>query len=105
MKYRRKKVFLILDGYPTYKVKEIKEYLKLLNGKLEFYFLPGYSPDLNPDKFVWNHLKTNLLSKRFFLGSNDSILIAVRACLESIKVDVKLVRSFFDSRSVFCLYD
>nr|WP_036032682.1 IS630 family transposase [Leptospira noguchii] len=104
IKYRRKKVFLILDGHPTHKAKEVKEYLKLLNGKLEFYFLPGYSPDLNPDEFVWNHLKTNLLPKRF-LGSKETILNAVRACLETIKADVKLVRSFFYAKSVFYLWD
>ncbi|AGS80539.1 IS630 family transposase [Leptospira alstonii] len=104
MKYRKKKVFLILDGHPTHKAKEVKEYLKLLNGKLEFYFLPGYSPDLNPDEFVWNHLKTNLLPKRF-LGSNDTILYVVQACLQSIKANAKLVRSFFLFKSVSYLYD
>ncbi|WP_421832859.1 transposase [Leptospira santarosai] len=100
MKYRRKKVFLILDGHPAHEAKEVKEYLKLLNGKLGFYFLPGYSPDLNPNEFVWNHLKTNLLSERF-LDSKGTILNNVRVCLESIKADVKLVRS----KSVSYLYD
>ncbi|EMY78434.1 DDE superfamily endonuclease domain protein [Leptospira weilii serovar Ranarum str. ICFT] len=104
MKYRKKKVFLILDGHPTHKAKVVKEFLKLLNGKLEFYFLPGYSPDLNPDEFVWNHLKSNLLPKKF-LGSNDSILNVVRACLDTIKADAKLVRSFFFAKSVSYLYD
>ncbi|EMN00018.1 DDE family endonuclease domain protein [Leptospira noguchii str. 1993005606] len=55
-----------MDVHPAHKV---KEYLKLFNGKLEFYFFPGYSTDLNPDKFVWDHLKTNLLPKKI-LGSN-----------------------------------
>ncbi|WP_081104084.1 transposase [Leptospira weilii] len=58
----------------------------ILNGKLESYFLSGYSPDLNPDELVWNHLKTNLLPKRF-LGSKDTILKAVRVCLDTIKVN------------------
>lgn len=44
MKFRKKKVFLILDGHPTHKTKEVKEYLKLLNGKLEFFFFLDIFP-------------------------------------------------------------
>ncbi|WP_433915086.1 transposase [Leptospira weilii] len=100
----KRKYFLFWIGHPTHKAKEVKEFLKLLNGKLEFYFLPGYSPDLNPDEFVWNHLKTNLLPQRF-LGSTDTILKAVRECLDTIKDNTKLVRSFFFAKSVSYLCD
>jgi len=27
------------------------------------HFLPGYAPELNPDEFVWNHLKRQGVSK------------------------------------------
>lgn len=104
MRYRRRKVFLILDGHPSHKAKEVKSYLKSLNGKLEFYFLPGYSPDLNPDEFVWNHLKSHSLPKRF-LGSKEPIADVVAYCLEEIKKNVKLVKSFFLAKQVSYLWD
>lgn len=104
MKYRRKKVIFILDGHPSHKAKEVKAYLESLNGKLEFYFLPGYSPDLNPDEFVWNHLKTNSLAKKF-LGSKENIADVVKCCLEEIKNNHKLVASFFQAKTVSYLWD
>lgn len=104
MKYRRKKVFLILDGHPSHKAKEVKSYLASLNGKLEFFFLPGYSPDLNPDEFVWNHLKSHSLPKHF-LGSKKTIAEAVSFCLEEIKLNTRLVKSFFKAKTVLYLWD
>lgn len=32
--------------------------------ELELSYLPGYSPELNPDKYVWNHLKNNGLGRK-----------------------------------------
>ncbi len=54
MRYRRKPVFLIMDGHPVHKAKATKEYIKELKGRLEIYLLPSYVPDLNPDELVWN---------------------------------------------------
>ena len=34
-----------------------------LSGKLRLFFLPPYSPELNPDEQVWNYLKHNGLAK------------------------------------------
>jgi len=104
MKFRRKPVFLIIDGHPSHKAKEVKAYLRSLNGKLEFYLLPGYSPDLNPDELVWNHLKTNSLAKKF-LGSQETISDTVNKCLKEIKENTKLVKSFFRARTVSYLWD
>jgi transposase len=28
-----------------------------LNGRLKLFFLPGYSPELNPDEWVWKNVK------------------------------------------------
>ena len=35
-----------------------------LGGQLELHPLPAYAPDLNPDEFVWSHMKTNGVSKK-----------------------------------------
>jgi transposase len=31
----------------------VKEYVASLEGRLKLFFLPGYSPELNPDEWVW----------------------------------------------------
>jgi len=35
----------------------VQDYVASTNGRLELHFLPGYAPELNPDEFVWNHVK------------------------------------------------
>ena len=39
---------------------------------LELHFIPPYAPDLNPDEFVWQHAKTNGVSKKL-LKQNESL--------------------------------
>ena len=64
MKGRSTKVFLVVDGHPAHKAKIVKAYVAETQGQLELYFLPPYAPDLNPDEFVWNYMKTIGESKK-----------------------------------------
>ncbi|MBS2966416.1 IS630 family transposase [Actinocrinis puniceicyclus] len=41
-------VHLIVDGHPTHKAKTVKAWLAEHTGQITQYFLPGYSPELNP---------------------------------------------------------
>ena len=40
-----------------------KTFVASISEKLELFYLPPYSPDLNPDELVWNHLKTNTVGR------------------------------------------
>ena len=42
-----RKVFLIVDGHPTHKAKKVKEFVDCVSDRLELFFLPPYSPELN----------------------------------------------------------
>ena len=61
-------------------------------------FIPPYAPD-NPDEFVWQHAKTNGVSKKP-LKPNESLKERVKADLAGIKANPKRVRSFFNAPSV-----
>ena len=45
-----KPVFLIVDGHPIHKATMGKSYVQGLGGKLKLFYLPPYSPHLNPDE-------------------------------------------------------
>jgi transposase len=96
---RRGKVFLVLDGHPAHVAKSVASYVQSLRGRLELHFLPGYAPELNPDEFVWNHLKRQGVSKKPLLR-NESLRERVEADLREIKSRPALVRSFFKAPSV-----
>jgi transposase len=59
----RKAVFLILDGHPMHKSREVTAKVESYGGKLRLYFLPPYSPELNPDEGVWRNVKANRVGR------------------------------------------
>jgi len=99
MKRRRHKVLLVLDGHPSHGAKLVLNYVASLGGKLELHFLPGYAPELNPDEFVWNHLKREGTSKKP-LKRGESLRRRVEEDLATIKQKPALVRAFFRAPSV-----
>ena len=99
MRGRRNPVFLVLDGHPAHIAKVVAAYVQRLVGRLELHFLPGYAPELNPDEFVWNHLKRQGVSKTP-LRRDESLRHRVQADLAAIQSRPALVRSFFHAPSV-----
>lgn len=96
---RKKLVFIVLDGHPAHRANLVAEYVQSRKGKLELHFLPGYAPELNPDEFVWNHLKKQGVSKKP-LRKGESLRARVEEDLKRIKRSPKLVRSFFHAPTV-----
>jgi transposase len=65
---RRTPVFLIVDGHPSHKAGKVKKYVETVADRLRLFFLPPYSPELNPDELVWNDLKTHILGRKAIVG-------------------------------------
>ncbi len=99
MKGRRGKVFLVVDGHPAHTAKAVERYRESLKGQLEIHRLPPYAPDLNPDEFVWSHMKKNGVSKKP-LKQNEALRDRVEEDLLNIIANRALVRSFFRAESV-----
>ena len=99
MRRRAGKVFLVLDRHPAHIAKVVAHFVQRLKGRLEFHFLPGYAPELNPDEFVWNHLKRQGVSKTP-LRRDESLRSRMHADLAAIKSRPALIRSFFNAPSV-----
>jgi transposase len=99
MRRRKGRVFLVLDRHPAHMAKGVAVYVQSLKGRLEFHFLPGYAPELNPDEFVWNHLKRQGVSKKP-LRKDESLRARVTEDLAAIQSRPRLVRSFFHAPSV-----
>jgi len=99
MQGRTGKVFLVVDGHPAHKAHLVKAYVQNQCGRLELHFLPPYAPDLNPDEFVWSHMKNNGVSKKP-LKQNESLQKRIAQDLNALKRNRQLVRSFFCAESV-----
>jgi transposase len=56
-------IFLVVDGYPSHKSKETLKFVQSTEGQLNLFFLPPYSPELNPDEWVWKNIKHDRVGK------------------------------------------
>lgn len=50
---------LLWDSNRPHRAAAVRDFL-LHHPRLRTYRFPGYAPELNPDEFVWNHLKRAL---------------------------------------------
>ena len=87
-------IFLIWDGHPTHKSKKVRECIESFEGKLEMYFLPSYSPELNPTEQVWRSVKNHGVGRKSVFGP-DQLKSAVTNCLRRLQKIPKIILSFF----------
>ena len=64
-------VFLIVDGHPSHRSKKTKEWVVSTNGRLRLFYLPGYSPQLNPDEWIWKNVKADRIGKAGVTSAED----------------------------------
>jgi transposase len=57
IKYRKRKIILIVDNLRVHHSNIVQEWLATRKDKIEPVFLPSCSPELNPDAYLNNHLK------------------------------------------------
>jgi len=88
-----KPIFVIVDGHPIHKSKLVKDYVESLGGMLKLFYLPPYSPQLNPDEQVWAHVKRQV-SRQLVQNLDDMKKLALGA-LRRIQKLPALVKSFF----------
>ena len=62
VKDAQRKVFLILDNLRVHHAKPVKEWLEEHAHMIEVFYLPAYSPELNPDEYLNCDLKAGVHS-------------------------------------------
>ncbi len=90
----KKKIFLIVDGYPAHRSKKAKAFIESVGGEIELFFLPPYSPELNPDELAWNVLKNGIVG-RSTVKDKGELKAKVVSGLRRIQKDPEKVKSFF----------
>jgi transposase len=89
-------IFLILDGHPVHRSAKVKHFVDSLKERLHLFYLPPYSPELNPDEWVWNDLKNNGIARMSVTGPDD-MKQKVVSHLKFLQRNPVLIRSFFQA--------
>ena len=87
-------IFVIVDRHPTHVAKSVTRFVASQAGMLALFFLPPYSPELNPDELVWNDLKAQCTGRKVItsLSQLRQMIISHMRQLQKLPA---LVRSFF----------
>ena len=91
-------VFLIVDNHPAHRAKSVKNFVEAVKDRFRLFYLPSYSPELNPDERVWNDLKNNAIGKQCITDPkqlNDAVISRLR----SIQKSPARVRSYFNNET------
>ena len=91
---QRRPVYLFVDAHPLHRATAVKEYVDSLEGRMKLFFLPPYSPELNPDELVWNEVKNNAVGRAKLEGPKD-LHRTVVSRLRFLQRRPGRVRSFF----------
>ena len=65
------KIILILDNLKVHHAHIVREWLEGQEEQIEIFYLPSYSPELNPDEYLNNDLKQGVHSKTLFRDENS----------------------------------
>jgi transposase len=88
-------VFLVVDGHPVHRSAAVKKFVAATEGRLRLFQLPGYSPELNPDEWVWKNVKHDRVGKTAILGGKAEFKALAVAALRRLQKMPHLVRGFF----------
>ena len=96
-----KKVFIIADNSSIHHGSLVQQWREKNAKHIAMFYLPSYSPDLNPDEYLNNNLKRVMLKKGYSKNEHEVKMKAI-CTMRSIQAKKKRVESFFDN--VFVKY-
>ncbi len=94
-----KKIFLILDNLRVHHSKPVKAWLEKHQEKIEVFYLPSYSPELNPDERLNADLK-HALGSRVQVRTKDKLKAVTTAHMHTLEQQPERVRSYFQDPRV-----
>jgi transposase len=89
-----RKVFLILDNLRVHHSKPVKEWLSTRQDKIEIFYLPSYSPELNPEERLNGDLK-QAIGKKVPIRTKAKLRAATTAHMEQLEREPERVMAYF----------
>ena len=94
-----RKIFLILDNLPSHHSKYFNSWIANNSKKIEVFYLPSYSPELNPDERLNRDLKTHFHSGPIS-RNEEEFMNKLTLSLTEIQESLNRVKFYFKSHFV-----
>jgi len=95
----KRKVYLVLDKHPVHLARKVSAWIKKNRHRICIFFLPSYSPELNPDEILNQDVKSNSVGRRRARNQKE-LLANVRGYLWSRQHQPYIVQNYFNERHV-----
>lgn len=95
----QRKVFLILDRLRVHRAKRVLAWVEAHPDEVALFYLPPYSPQLNPDEILNQDVKSNAVGRRR-ATTKAELKANLRGYLRSTQRQPHIVRSFFHEEHV-----
>ena len=95
----RSKIFLIVDNHPVHLSAASQRWIEQHSGRIRVFYLPGYSPELNPDEYLNNDVKSNAVGRRR-AANEEELERNVRGYLRGTQRRPQIVRNYFRAAPV-----
>lgn len=99
VKQAGRRVFLIIDRHPVHRSRKVQRWLAAHADTIRVFYLPGYSPELNPDEMLNNDVKANAVGRRR-PHNQKQLMQNVRGYLRRRKNKPEVVKRYFHAKSV-----
>ncbi len=92
-------MFLIVDRHSAHRSAKVKRWVAKHHQDIELFYLPAYSPQLNPDELLNQDVKTNAVGRQR-PRTRDDLKYRVRSFLWSLQKTPERVRRYFHAPQV-----
>jgi transposase len=99
LRQRRRRVFLIVDGHPVHRSAAVRDWLEANRRRIRLFFLPGYSPELNPDEYLNNDVKTNAVGRQR-PATKPELIANLQEYLRGTQRRPNIIRNYFQAEPV-----
>lgn len=99
VKHSKQKLFFITDNHPSHKTKKLDQWLEQNRQRIEVFFIPPYSPELNAQEYVNQDLKTNIVGKKLAINK-EQLKKNITDFMEKRKADKPQVKKYFHHKHV-----
>jgi transposase len=93
------KIFLIVDRHPVHRAQSVKKWVADHDSQISLFFLPSYSPELNPVEYLNQDVKSNAVGKKRAHNLFE-LLANIRSYLFSRQRTPRIVKNYFKEMHV-----
>jgi transposase len=93
--YYPRKVFVVADNARYHKAPEVLSLSRESSHRLELWFLPFYSPEMNAAERIWKYTRKEATHNRFFLHKEE-MLATVKSTFRDIQRHPEKVHGYIE---------